>query len=110
MVPEEVLHRAIEHLQVVPIISTKMQRIKDTNVLNGNQYCVVETLGNINVIPESAPVVDPVTKKEHMVPVTFKGEEWYCLSCNLKHIGMCPKIKSRIEAEKQQKNKAPKHL
>ena len=36
------------------------------------------------------------------------SQERYCFSCNLKHIGLRPKIKARIEAEKQKRNIAPK--
>ena len=102
-VPAEAFDQAMNHLKLEMIVTTKMQRIKDTRVLNGNRFCVVKTPANLRTIPESIPVEDPVTHERFQVNVTFKGQERYCYSCNEMHIGLCPKILARIEAEKEKK-------
>ena len=103
-VPAEAFDNAMKHLKLGMIVSTKMQRIKDTRVLNGNRFCVVETPDNLRIIPESIPVEDPATHERYQVNVTFKGQERYCYSCNQMHVGLCPKIQARIEAEKEKES------
>ena len=97
-VPGAAFDAAIEHLKLSLIVQTKFQRIKDTRVLNGNRFCVIDTPKNLKIVPESIPVTDPSTKVTFQVNVTFKGQERYCSSCNEMHVGQCPKIKARREA------------
>ena len=61
---------------------------------------MVETTENVKAIPESIPIEYPVYQKQYQVNVTFKGQERYCYSCNDMHIGLCPKIQAKIDAEK----------
>ena len=96
-VPSEAFDAAIQHLKLNLLVSTKFQRVKDTRVLNGNRFCVVETPTNVKQIPESIPVVDPNTKVSYQVLVNFRGQERFCYGCNEMHVGECPKVKERRE-------------
>ena len=100
-VPAEFFDRAMQDLKLKIIVSTKMQRVKDTRVLNGNRFCVVEKPENNKVIPESFPVEHPLTKERFQVHLNFKGQERYCHRCNEMHVGLCPEIQARIAAENE---------
>ncbi len=101
LIPSDAFDQSIKRLNLVPIVPTRMQRIKDTRVLNGNRFCVVETPDNMKAIPESMPVVDPNSNEKFQVNVSFKGQERYCSTCNEMHVGMCPKIAERRRKQSQ---------
>ena len=94
-IPGEVFDTLMENLKLVIIIQTRMQFYKQTRVLNGNRFCLVDTPANLKVIPESVPVVDPRSKRKYQVSITFRGQERYCSQCNEMHIGGCPKREER---------------
>ena len=102
-IPSEVFDAAIQHLKLELILPTMMQKYKGTRVLNGNRMCVVETPDNVKKIPNSIPVIDPNTGKQHQVNVSFFGQERYCSRCNDMHAGQCPYIeeRKRLEAERE---------
>ena len=94
-IPGEVFDAAMEDLKLTIIIPTKMQVYKQTRVLNGNRFCLVDTPANLKSIPESIPVVDPSNQRQYQVKITFRGQERYCSQCNEMHIGGCPKWEER---------------
>ena len=94
----EVFDKAISDLKLELITPTRMQRVKDTRVLNGNRYCVVDIPQNVNIIPESIPIVHPVTKQIRQVKITYKGQQRYCDRCNDMHVGQCPSMAAFYEA------------
>ena len=94
-IPGEVFDTLMENLKLVIIIPTRMQFYKQTRVLNGNRFCLVDTPANLKIIPESVPVVDPKTKRKYQVSITFRGQERYCSQCNEMHVGGCPKREER---------------
>ena len=97
-IPAELFDAKMKELKLDLVVPTKMQRIKDTTIFNGNRFCVIETPENVNVIPESIPIIDPFTHGIHHVRVNFKGQERYCGRCNAKHVGQCPQLKEFYEA------------
>ena len=76
-----------------------MQKYKGTRVKNGNQMCVVETPENLKRIPNSIPVIDPNTRKQHQVNVSFYGQKRFCSRCDDVHAGVCPYIEERMRLE-----------
>ena len=98
-VPAALFDAKMLELKLELIVPTKMQRIKDTQILNGNRFCVIKTPENVNVIPESIPLVNPLTHAVHHVRVNFKGQERYCQRCSEKHVGQCPELKAFYEAK-----------
>ena len=106
-IPPEVFDKAMHDLKLNILVNTKMQRVKDTRVLNGNRFCVVETPANIKIIPESIPIEDPVTKERFQVHLNFKGQERYCNRCDEMHVGLCPTIQARIQAERERQTNGP---
>ncbi len=100
-IPAEAFDKCMEDLHLNTIVSTRFQRIKDTRVLNGNRYCVVETPENLKSIPESIPVTNSLTQESFQVQLTFRGQERFCYTCNEMHIGTCPKLKERRRKEEQ---------
>ena len=97
-IPAALFDQRVEELKLTLLIPTKMQRIKDTDIYNGNRFCVVEIPQNINVIPEFIPIIDPTTKAIHNVKVTYFGQKRYCARCNEKHENECPDLKAFYEA------------
>jgi hypothetical protein len=108
-IPGEVFDSAMEHLNLVVIVPTKLQVHKQTRVLNGNRLCIVDTPENLKIIPESIPVVDPITKKQYQVTITYRGQEKYCRRCNVMHVGGCPIWEERkrksVQREEMQREK-----
>lgn len=99
--PAALFDKVIEELKLTLIVPTKMQRIKDTQIYNGNRFCVVETPENTNIVPQSIPLTDPTTKKIYHVHVNFKGQERYCSRCNDTHIQQCPQLKAFYDARRK---------
>ena len=100
-IPGSVFDEAIEHLKLVPIVRTRFQFHKQTQVLNGNRMCVVETPENLKVIPESIPIENTGTKRRYQVSINFRGQERFCSTCNETHVGGCPVIAERRKKEAQ---------
>ena len=105
-IPSGVFDAAIEHLKLALIVPTMMQKYKGTRVKNGNRMCVVETPDNLKRIPNSIPVIDPNTRKQHQVNVSFYGQERFCSRCDDMHAGKCPYIeeRKRLEVEREKLN------
>ena len=103
LLPNEAFDRSIEELQLQLIFSTRFQywKIEGVRVQNGNRYCLVETPDNINVIPESMPVIDPATTTTHQVRITFRGQSRYCSRCDQMHTTRCPEAEARREKYEQ---------
>ena len=100
-IPAQLFDKAIEDAKLQLIVPTKMQRIKGTQIYNGNRFCVVETPEDKNTIPASFPITDPTTTKIHSILVNYKGQERYCARCNITHVEQCPELKAFYEARNQ---------
>ena len=100
LVPADEYDRALEKLSLELIVPTKFQRIKDTQVFNGNRFCVVTTPENLKSIPNSLAIRNPANNGLHTVRLTFKGQEVFCDRCQEGHVGQCPALKAFYEARK----------
>ena len=93
---------------------TEKQKIRGTQIFNGNRYCVVRKPENLATIPDFIPVEDPVTRKVFNIPINYYGKLWNCGRCNSQHSGKCPLLqefyaakeeRERMEKEKEIKTK-----
>ena len=100
-IPAKVLDEQIERLNLELLVPTKMQRIKDTQVYNGNRFCVVKTPQDLKQIPSSLTVRNPLSQKEFHIRITFKGQQVYCSRCDDTHVGQCPELKAFYEAKEK---------
>ena len=60
--PNSLFDKAIAAFNLQLIVPTKLQHVPGSLALNGNRYCVLKKVDNINVIPEFLPITHPVTK------------------------------------------------
>lgn len=96
--PNSVFDAAIAAFNLQIIVPTKLQHVPGSITLNGNRYCVLNMVDNLNSIPEFLPVTHPVTKKLYNVRSTFKNQARSCSRCMNKHVGQCPELKKFFEA------------
>ena len=71
---------------------TMKQKIRFTNIFNGNRYCVIRKPENLATIPNFVPVQDPVTKKVHHIPINYNGQLFTCGRCGDQHGRRCPML------------------
>ena len=71
LLPGEEYDKALEKLNLELIVPTKFQRIKDTQVFNGNRFCVVTTPENLKSIPNSLPIRNQANNGLHKVRIDF---------------------------------------
>ena len=76
--PNSVFDAAIAAFNLQIIVPTKLQHVPGSITLNGNRYCVLNMVDNLNSIPEFLPVTHPVTKKLYNVRSTFKNQARSC--------------------------------
>ena len=100
-IPASQFDKAMESLQLQLIVPTKMQRIKDTQVFNGNRFCVVETPEDLKRIPSQISLKNPLSNIVYSVRLSFKGQEIFCSRCNESHVGQCPALQAFYTAKKQ---------
>ena len=96
--PNSVFDEAIAAFNLQLIVPTKLQHVPGSMALNGNRYCILKKVDNINSIPEYLPVTHPVTKKLFNVRSTFRDQPRSCTRCMRKHVGRCPELKKFYEA------------
>ena len=80
------------------IMETKPQVNKETNILNGNRMCVVDTANAKNPLPNRIEI------DNRSFLIKYKGKRWYCHSCNEEHTGACPYLKRFYEALEHKKS------
>ena len=78
---------------------TRLQKHLGMNMFNSHRECVIQRPANLNVIPSSLPIIDPVTKRTLFFKITYKGQKKYCSRCCEEHVGGCPELKEFYEAK-----------
>jgi hypothetical protein len=96
--PNSVFDKAVAAFNLQIIVPTRLQKVAGSVALNGNRYCIIKKVDNLNSIPEFLPVTHPVTKKLYNVKSTFKDQARSCTRCLKKHVGQCPEMKKFFEA------------
>ena len=90
---------------------TMKQKIRYTNIFNGNRYCVIRKPENLASIPNFVPVQDPVTKKVHHIPINYNGQLFTCGRCGNQHGRRCPMLEDFYAAkERRQLMEANKEI
>ena len=93
---------------------TEKQKIRYTQVYNGNRYCVIKKPDNLAEIPDFLPIVDPINKTTHYIRITYAGKLYNCGRCLQQHSGQCPLLadfymakeeRERMERENEIKTK-----
>ena len=88
---------------------TEKQKIKGTQIFNGNRYCVIRKPENLAVIPDSIPVVDAVKQKTRQIRINYDGKVYNCGRCMQQHPGRCPLLeefyKAKEERERMEQSK-----
>ena len=79
---------------------TENQVIKDTNVLNGNKYCVIRKPDNVNLIPNDIPITEG-PNGHFTIRVTYFGQQRYCRRCDSMHAGKCPELEEFYRAKEE---------
>ena len=99
-----VFDKAVAAFNLQIIVPTRCQRIPGSVAFNGNRYCIIKKVANLNSIPEFLPVTHPLTKKLYNVKLTFRNQARSCNRCLKKHVGQCPEMKKFFEALDTRKN------
>ena len=79
---------------------TENQVIKDTNVLNGNKYCVIRKPENLNQVPNDIPITEG-PNGQFTIRVTYFGQQRYCRRCDCMHTGKCPELEEFYRAKEE---------
>ena len=96
--PNSIFDKAVEAFNLPIIVPTRYQKIPGSVAFNGNRFCVIKKVDNLNSIPEYLPVTHPVTKKLYNVKLTFRNQARSCTRCLKKHVGQCPEMRKFFEA------------
>ena len=83
----------------VVIVPTQPQRYQNTNLFNGNRFCVINRLGKQDL---KLPNRLNVAGGDFLIK--YKGKAWMCFSCNKEHVGPCP-YKEELYKTKDEKIK-----
>lgn len=78
---------------------TELQKYVGTEMFNGGRYCVIKIPKSLNEIPDSIPMIHPVTKRHHQIKITYKNQERKCGRCMKKHVGECQELKDFYAAK-----------
>ena len=88
--------------------ATEKQKIKGTQIFNGNRYCVVRKPENLAVIPDFVPVQDHIKKKTYRIRISYDGKIYNCGRCNGQHGRRCPQLTefyaAKEERERMERN------
>jgi hypothetical protein len=85
------------------IVPTRLQKVKFTQVFNGNRFCIIDTPEDMKKIPEYITVRSPQDNKLYNIKTTFKGQEIFCDRCQINHVGPCPELQAFYEAKRMRK-------
>ena len=102
-IPNSAFDKAVAAFNLQMIVPTKLQRVPGSVALNGNRYCILKKVNDVNCIPEYLPVTNPITHKLFNVRSTFRDQARSCARCMKKHVGQCPELKQFFEALNQRK-------
>ena len=80
-----------------------LDKVKFTQVFNGNRFCIIDTPDDMKKIPEYITVRSPQGNKIHNIKTTFKGQEIFCDRCQINHVGPCPELQAFYEAKRTRK-------
>ena len=71
---------------------TMMQYHKNSTILNGNRYCVVDT--GDKVVPGTVVVCHAATHRKVPIHTRYRGQTWWCRRCRVEHVGACEALKA----------------
>ena len=71
---------------------TIMQYHKNSTILNGNRYCVVDT--GDKVVPGTVVVCHAATHGKVPIHTRYRGQTWWCRRCRVEHVGACEALKA----------------
>ena len=101
-VPMEDFDKAIQNdLKLTLERATERQKIRYTQVFNGNRFCVIRRPDNLAEIPEFLPIVDPITKATYHIRINYWGKVRTCGRCSKQHGGLCPSLAKFYEAKEE---------
>ena len=66
---------------------TMLQFHKNSTILNGNRYCVVDT--GDKVVPGTVVVCHTATHRKVPIHTRYRGQTWWCRRCQVEHVGAC---------------------
>ena len=101
-----VFDRCIEEVGLELDRPTEVQFRPGTDVGTGHRRCIVKRPENMNIIPESIPIVDPKSGNTFYFKLTYFGQKRYCARCRVHHVGVCPEIKEFFEAKEARERMA----
>lgn len=78
------------------LVSTKPQRHYNSDILNGNKYCVIK-------LYDGAELPDRLSVRGTSFLIKYKGKKWFCRTCNETHQGPCEYLKKLYEARDRKK-------
>ena len=88
---------------------TEKQKIRYTQVYNGNRYCVIRKPDNLADIPDFLPIVDPISKITHHIRITYAGKLYNCGRCLKQHSGQCPLLADFYAAKEERERMERDH-
>ena len=71
---------------------TMLQFHKNSRMLNGNRYCVVDT--GDKVVPGTVVVCHAATHRKVPIHTRYRGQTWWCRRCRVEHVGACEALKA----------------
>jgi len=101
-IPARVFNSALAEFGEV-VMSTKPQKYKDSDVMNGNRMIVVDR--------NEKPLPDRLVIDDKSFLLKYRGKVWFCQTCVENHIGSCPYLKQFYEAlDAKKKLKISHHI
>ena len=86
-----------EGFTVIKACETQLHR--ECRRPNGNRYLVVET-DAAQSIPDNIEVINKTTETAFHFKLRYRGQQWQCRRCNVKHTGSCPSLQRFYAARK----------
>ena len=87
-VPNQIFDQAMQMYGAV-CKPTVYQRHRGTQYYNGNRFCVLEPSTKI-----PASITIPYSGKSFNITIRYKGQDWFCSRCNVKHMGPCASLQA----------------
>ena len=88
---------------------TERQRIRGSQIFNGNKYAVVKKPDDMAEIPDMMPIQDPTSGIVYYIRINFYGQVRYCARCEQQHPGQCQELidfyKAKAERDAMEKEK-----
>ena len=98
-IPAAEFDKILERHNLELIVPTKLQRVKHTQVFNGNRFCVIKPPEDLKRIPSTISI--PYINKTFNFRLTFNGMEYFCSRCHTTHTTQCPELKKFYEAKER---------